>query len=312
MIFPNVVHTVLSVIFVFVYTQNQYYGKILGNALGIFVFAFLSATSIFKKRKPKFNKEYYKYALAISVPAIFYTLSDLILMQSDRIMITSMVGAKETAVYSLVYNIGSILIALYTAINGAWTPWFYQKLAIGETEEIRKIQKKYILLFFAISISVLNVSPEVIKILSPKTYWFGIDYVNLIVISSYLIFIYSFFTTYLMYQKQTVRIAVNTIISATTNIVLNYVLIMRYESVGAAYATILSYTLLFLLHAMAIEKTERKNFAFGEMLLSVAGICVYGGIFYLMRNLWLVRYAILLVTGIVILFQLKNYVKEKK
>ena len=34
-----------------------------------------------------------------------------IFSNTPRLMITSMVGAKETAVYSLVYNIGSILIA---------------------------------------------------------------------------------------------------------------------------------------------------------------------------------------------------------
>ena len=311
MVLPNIVNTILSVILVYVCTQNQYYGKIVGNAVGIFLFALLSIIEIFRKKWPEVNKEYYKYALAISVPAIFYTLSDLILMQSDRIMITSMVGAKETAVYSLVYNIGSILIALYTAINGAWTPWFYQKLAMSDFNEVRKVQKKYILLFFAISVSVLNVSPEVIKILSPKSYWYGINYVNLIVISSYLIFIYSFFTTYLMYHKKTARIAINTIISAVLNIVMNYFLIIKFKSIGAAYATIISYAILFALHFVAIQKEERKNFAFLDMIISVIAICVYGCIFFLIKDLWLVRYTILSIIGILMLIQIKKYIKER-
>ena len=311
MVLPNIVHTLLSVILVYVCTRNQYYGKIVGNAVGIFLFALLSIIEIFRKKRPEVNKEYYKYAIAISVPAIFYTLSDLILMQSDRIMITSMVGAKETAVYSLVYNIGSILIALYTAINGAWTPWFYQKLATDDFNEARKVQKKYILLFFAISVGVLNVSPEIIKILSPKSYWFGINYVNLIVISSYLIFIYSFFTTFLMYHKKTMRIAINTIISAVLNVVLNYFLILKLKSIGAAYATIVSYAILFALHFVAIQKEERKNFAFLDMIMSVIAICVYGCIFFFIKDLWLIRYAILSIIGILILIQIKKYIEER-
>ena len=71
-------------------------------------------------------------------------------MQSDRIMLTHMVGASETAVYSLVYNIGSILIALYTAINGSWTPWFYKKLDEVEAQleqmniKFLRISKSYL------------------------------------------------------------------------------------------------------------------------------------------------------------------------
>ena len=118
-------------------------------------------------------------------------------------------------------------------------------------------------------------SPEVIKILSPKSYWYGINYVNLIVISSYLIFIYSFFTTYLMYHKKTARIAINTIISAVLNIVMNYFLIIKFKSIGAAYATIISYAILFALHFVAIQKEERKNFAFLDMIISVIAICVW-------------------------------------
>ena len=311
MVLPNIVHTILSIILVYVYTQNQYYAKIVGNAVGIFLFALLAIVEIFKKNWPEVNKEYYRYALAISVPAIFYTLSDLILMQSDRIMITNMVGAKETAVYSLVYNIGSILIALYTAINGAWTPWFYQKLAMADFESVCKVQKKYILLFFTISVGVLNVSPEVIKILSPKSYWGGINYVNLIVISSYLIFIYSFFTTFLMYHKQTTRIAINTIISAVLNIIMNYFLIIKFKSIGAAYATIVSYAILFTLHFAAIRKEDRKNFAFLDMIISVIAICVYGCIFFLIKDLWIIRYAILSLIAILMLVQIKKYIEER-
>ena len=53
------------------------------------------------------------------------------------------------------------------------------------------------------AIGLLTISPEVVKVLSPKTYWTGIGYVNLIVIASFLIYLYAFFTTYLMYLKKT-------------------------------------------------------------------------------------------------------------
>ena len=128
LVLPNVLHTLLSIILIIIYTEHKYYAKIIGNALGIFVFALIIIIHTFHVKRPKYNKEYWGYAAKIAVPAIMCTLSDLILLESDRIMLTELSGPASTAVYSLIYNIGSILIALYTAISGAWTPWFYKSV----------------------------------------------------------------------------------------------------------------------------------------------------------------------------------------
>ena len=114
-----------------------------------------------------------------------------------------------------------------------------------------------------------------------------------------------------MYHKKTARIAINTIISAVLNIVMNYFLIIKFKSIGAAYATIISYAILFALHFVAIQKEERKNFAFLDMIISVIAICVYGCIFFLIKDLWLVRYTILSIIGILMLIQIKKYIKER-
>lgn len=50
----------------------------------------------------------------------------------------------------------------------------------------------YVYVFTYMAIGLLTISPEVVKVLSPKTYWTGIGYVNLIVIASFLIYLYAF------------------------------------------------------------------------------------------------------------------------
>ena len=311
MIFPNVVHTILSVILIAVYTSNQYYGKILGNVFGLVIFAIVIIIYNFKNEKPVINKEYWRYATQIAVPGIMLTLSDLILMQSDRIMLTDMVGADETAVYSLVYNIGSILIALYTAINGAWTPWFYKNLAIGEISLTRKVEAVYIKVFVLITMGLLTVSPEVIKILSPETYWRGVDYVNLIVFASFLIFVYAFFTAYLMYLKKPGVIAKNTAMVAVLNIILNYMLIPRYRAVGAAMATIISYIILFMLHYRAAIQYKKSVFCRREMMIGILGMALYCGIFYFILNNWVIRYGVVILIIVFLGIEFMHYRKNK-
>ncbi len=311
MALPNIFHTILSIILILIYSSNQYYGKIIGNSLGIAVFAIIIIVYVFHNEKPVFIKEYWRYAAIIGIPAIMCTLSDLILMESDRIMLTEMVGAEETAVYSLIYNIGSILIALYTAINGSWTPWFYKNLEKGSIKEIRKVEAAYIAVFTFITIGLLTISPEIIKILSPRTYWGGINYVGLIVIASFLIFLYTFFTTYLMYLKKTGIIAINTTIAALLNLVLNYLFIPEYKSEGAAYATITSYVVLFILHWLATLKYSRNVIDMKAFLICIIILVLYSVLFNFISAGYIIRYGIVGLMFIVMVTALLFYKKKK-
>lgn len=292
LILPNCIHTVLSIMLILEYPEKQYYAKIIGNSAGLFIFAFISIVCIFKKAKPCYIRQYWEYALRLSLPAILNTLSDLVLMQSDRIMLNEMAGPDETAVYSLVYNVGSILIALYTALNGAWVPWFYKHLAIDDAGSIKKVQTIYLYGFTLLTIGILTVSPEIIKILSPQSYWKGIRYVNLIVAASFLIFIYVFFTAYLMYLKKNGIIARNTVIAAAINILFNGLFIPHYQAAGAAAATIFSYAVLFTLHYRAVKEQGMKYFCVLKMFGCIGVVIVYGAIFYSIRDLFWIRYFI--------------------
>ena len=309
LVLPNILHTLLSILFIMIYREHKYYAKIVGNALGIFVFAVIIIIVTFSAQKPKYIKEYWKYAARISVPAIMCTLSDLILLESDRIMLTEITGPSATAEYSLIYNIGSILIALYTAISGAWTPWFYKNVEKENIEDICKIEKIYISIFCLGAIGLLTISPEIIRILAPKSYWNGVNYVSLIIIASYLIFLYSFLTTYLMYLKKPGIIGINTTISAIINLLLNYFLIKAYGGIGAAFATIVSYTILFILHYRAVIKYRKDVFCIKTMIISTFVLILYSVLFIFIKDNAIIRYVnvvIMILTFIYVYMKRKN------
>lgn len=306
MVLPNWGHTVLSIVLTLIFSQNMYLAKIAGNAFGMLFFGVICATIIFWNCPPKIITKYWKYSCKIALPSIFNTLSDLILMQSDRLMLTSLVGAEETAEYSVVYNVGSIIVAIYQAINGAWTPWFFKRAAKHDFETVKKYQKYYMLFFTIFSCGVMTISPEVIKLISPVNYWGGIRYVAPIVIASYLIFLYAFFSAYLMFKKHTGKVAKNTIIAATVNLVLNYVLIPAYKAEGAVIATVVSYLLLFLLHYFSIENAGKKFFSIVCMWMHVFVMVGYGIIFYFVKDTWTVRYFLYILVLICVLYKYKN------
>ena len=311
MIVPNWTHILLSVILMLIFTQNLYMMKIIGNAVGLLIFGVICAVELFRKARPKIIKEYWKYSLKISVPSIFNTLSDLILMQCDRLMLTSMVGAEETAEYSVIYNVSSIIVAIYQAVNGAWLPWFFNNVKANLEDKIRKYQGYYMLVFTLFSCAMMTISPELIKIMSPRNYWDGIRYVAPIVVASYLIFLYAFFSSYLLYEKRTGRIAINTIVAAVINFMLNYVLIPEYKAVGAVIATVVSYIILFVLHFVAVYKNGNHYFSFNRMWGNAAVVAIYGVLFYIVRNKGLVRYLLLLVMAVIIyVFKGRKIIKD--
>ena len=300
MVAPNWTHIILSVVLMLIFTANLYVAKIAGNALGLVLFGIICTIVLFRKAKPKLIPEYWKYSLKISVPSIFHTLSDLILMQCDRLMLTSMVGAEETAEYSVIYNVSSIIVAIYQAVNGAWLPWFFDKVKKDDAVSIKKYQGYYMLLFSVFSCGMMTISPEFIKILSPRNYWNGIRYVAPIVVASYLIFIYAFFSSYLLYKKRTARIAINTIVAAVLNLGLNYWLIPQYKAVGAVIATVAAYTVLFIIHLAAVLKDGRDYFSISNMWVSIAGISVFGTVFYFTRDIWWLRYGLYILAVLMV------------
>ena len=302
MIAPNWTHVLLSVILMLIFTQNLYMAKIAGNAFGLLAFGVVACIILFKKAVPRINIEYWKYALKISVPSIFNTLSDLILMQCDRLMLTSMVGAEETAEYSVIYNVSSIIVAIYQAINGAWTPWFFKKAAKKEKGDIRRYQGYYLLGFTIFTFGMMTISPELIKIISPSNYWDGIRYVGPIVIASYMIFLFAFLSAYLMYKKKTGKVAKNTVIAVVLNLVLNYILIPQYKSVGAVIATVASYLVLFMLHYISVGREGRSHFSISAMWFNLLAVVVYGIVFYFIRDMWLARYSLIIVVIIAVYF----------
>lgn len=302
MIAPNWAHILVSVVLMLIFTGNLYMAKIAGNALGLLVFGVICSIILFFRAAPRVILRYWEYALKISVPSIFSILSDLILMQCDRLMLTSMVGAEETAEYTIVYNVSSIIVAIYQAINGSWLPWFLGNMKAGDIVKIKKYQRYYMLFFTVFSCGMMTISPELIKIIAPENYWKCIRYVAPIVAASYLIFLYAFFSAYLLYKKKTARMAVNTIIAAVLNLVLNYVLIPRYQSAGAVGATLVSYMVLFILHLIAVQNEGKQCFSLGGMWRNAISVMAFGIIFYFVRDVWMLRYAVFTIVFLVVYF----------
>ncbi len=293
MVLPNLFATAIAVVLIkWCLESDLYMGRIVPTAILFFVVGIAIALYFLPKGKMKINKEYIRYGLRISLPLVLHGIALSILSQSDRTMITMLRNATETGIYGLIYNFSMVATVITTAFDGMWVPYFTRRMKEGKYADINKISIKYIELMTIAMIGVVLLAPEVVKIMATESYWEGIKVIPPIVLSNYLIFIYTLYVNVEHYHKKTVFVSINTVIAAVVNIILNYFFILKWGYVGAAYTTLMSYGLSLLLHYVYSRRLNDKVFPIKNVLLPTIMIAVIVVAFYIFIDMWLIRWGI--------------------
>lgn len=274
--------------------ENLYYGKIIGNAMPKLIISFFIYLLIMRKGKCIYKKEYWKYALIISLPLIPHHLAGNVLSHFDRIMINKYASISDTGLYSLSYSYATILSIIWTSFNQAWTPWFLVKMKDDNVGEIKRFVKPYVIAFTCIFLVILFIGPEAIKFFGPKEYWGGMWVVPPVLLGMFFQFIYSLYVNIEFYYKKTNYIAIGTVFAAVLNIVLNYIFIPIYGYLAAAYTTLAGYFAIFILHFIIAKKWESRDlygtvFVFSWMALVIT-ITILATVFY---NYIIIRFILL-------------------
>lgn len=197
--------------------------------------------------KFNFDLESLKVAVAFSSPLIFHMISGYILNVGDRFFITYFLGTSQLGNYSVAYQIGLIVSFFFTSFNLAWTPTFFEWMKEGRLQSIRKVK---IIVFIAIPLLAI-VSIGIWMVLSrhlPNMSNYNVD-LNLIIVITMAYVIasyYRFNSNYYFYYKKTKTLASITIVTGLICVGLYIVLIPRFELMGAAVATLITFILMFL------------------------------------------------------------------
>ncbi len=248
-------NVILSLILIFTVMNNDRATARIFSAFFVeAVEAVVIACIILCKSRKLVNLEYWKYALKYSLPLIVHGGALYILAQSDRLMITHFAGSEQTGIYSLVYNFGMIAQMVATSLNNIWMPFFATNVSENNNKEIDKKAKVFTSFFSIITIIILLVSPEAIKLMASSKYWSGISMLVPITLSAFVIFVYSFYANTERYYKKTAIVSICTLIGAVVNIVLNFYFIPIYGSVAAAYSTLIAYFVSAVIHYFVARK----------------------------------------------------------
>lgn len=313
--FINVIANVgLSILLMLtVLRNNRYLARVYGSAIPIIVIGVFLAGYFLKKGGIRLNKEHWKFGLSFSLPLIFHGVSQVILNQFDRIMIKAMVGAIQAGIYSFSYNISSLVLVTSTSLQQVWQPWFYERMAEKDEGLIKKRADQFsfgMMLFVA---CVILGAREVIQILGTSDYLEGIYYLIPILIGGYFSFLYNLPAQVEYYYEKTNYIAIGTCIAAGLNVVMNYVGVKIFGSIAAAYTTLIIYGLYFFIHfAISVKVHGSMMFDIKKIIIYSTSLCGIGAFSLLLNQFWYVRWFVLLLLGLYMLYWLNATLNIKE
>ena len=265
--------------------------RIVSNALVIIAISGVLCVYNFIKGKKFFVKEYWKYALSFNIPLVPYYISQMLFTQSDRIMISKMVGDDKAGIYSLALNCSTVIMFVLTAIESSFIPWLYTKMKREGYKDIAKVGNELLILVGVALISVTLVGPEFVWIMAPLEYQEAIWIIPPVVGGLLFLFEAKLFVGVEFYYEHKKGLVTASIASAVVNVGLNYVLIPRFGFIVAGYTTLIAYILFAVMNYISMININKK--------ISVSGIMkqIYDGRFIIAFSLvyLLISFGILLL-----------------
>lgn len=279
--------------------ENNYWGRIIGQSSVYTLLGFAIIFFVIRSGKTIFSKEYWRFTIPIALPTIFHLLANIVLNQSDRVMLQKMVDNSAAGIYALACTFGAVLSTVWSALNNSWVPFYYEYTRNQEIDEMKKHARNYMELFTVVAIGFVFLAREVFHLYARQSFWGGTDLIPLFSIGYYFVFLYSFPVNYEFYHKKTKTIAIGTGGAALCNIILNYFLIKVWGVQGAVIATAISHGLQFIFHHICAKRINRNAYPFRlKMFLpGFLGICAACVFYYFTRDLWWIRWGLAACLG---------------
>lgn len=296
--YNTVLNFVLSVILMFtILRDNRFLARVVGSSIPLITIGILSIYKFEHIKGKKYDAGMAKYALVFGIPLIWHYLSQQIQSQFDRIMITNMIGATATGIYSFVYTIANIFQIIFYSTDNVWGVWMLDRMEKKEYLTIKGKANQYMLLMTVIACGMMLISKEMIMVVGPSMYLEGINIFIPIIIGMYFLFLYTVFVGVEYYFKETKYIGITTFIAATVNVITNFVFIGMFGYQAAAYTTLFSYVVMFALHWLIAKKILKKNsirpfFKFRSFAFYIVVVALWGIIVTVLNPFPIIKYFI--------------------
>lgn len=234
-----------------------FYGVLLNTILFSVILYFI----FYKKFNFNFNTSLLKKILRYCLPLVPYVILNIIFEACDKFFLNSEFGTSYSGLYYIVVIFGSIFSSYKEAIIAALTPYFYKNIN-QNTYSIKIIINWIFLLSGFVAMFLSFFSFEILTMLSSNpTFVRAHIYIPFTIVSFYLILFGTLFNikTY-YYGKYTDYLFVATLIGLIAEIIACYILVPKYDLLGATLARLIAFTFhVFALFYLSYKEKQKRE-----------------------------------------------------
>lgn len=201
--------------------------------------------SSLKMKDWKYNKTLAYGILRDSWPLMLASVAGFIYLRIDQVMIGWLMGNREVGLYAVAVRLVEVWYFVPSIICGSLFPAIVNAKKISPVIYKKRLKGLYLLMAgiaVVIAIPSTILAPLIISLLFGQEYLAATGILQIYVWSSVGLFLGSAITQYFLSENHTLTTFYFNFFSMLTNVVLNLILIPRIGLIGAALATLISYS----------------------------------------------------------------------
>jgi O-antigen/teichoic acid export membrane protein len=242
----------------------------------------------YRLKKNRIRDWRFKYDVALrllknSWPLMFSSIAAVLFLKIDVIIMENLVGVKYVGVYDVAVKLSEGWYFVPMIITSSLFPAIVASKKVSEILFLSRLQKLYDLLTWLailIAVPIFFMSHEIISFLFGPEFMGAAPVLSLYVWAGIPVFLLLGSNQYLIAENFTMFYLGRAVIGMIVNIILNYILIPHYYMMGAAWATVISYSLTTF--SIGLFPKTRKHFLM--MLKSMAFINLPGSLISFYRS----------------------------
>lgn len=236
----------------------------------------------FKIPQFKYIRDYLNYSVPLTPNSLIRWITD----SSDRYMVAYFLGLSQVGIYSASYAIGNLIQLFITPIQLILFPELSKLFDEGKIDEVKSYlsySMKYFLLIAIPTVFGLSaLAKPMLEIFTTQEFISGSIVIPFIALSGLLSGIFQIVINITHLVKKTKFNLYIHIFVALLNVVFNFLLIPSIGIVGAAIATLISYTLMAIICIYVSFRHIVFNLNYNFILKSIVSSSImYAVIFYL-------------------------------
>ena len=226
-------------------------------------------------------------------PLVMNQLSWWINNSSDKYILTYFCGLSANGVYSVAYKIPSFITAISGILYSAWQISSVDDF--GSEKSVKffsDVYRKYTSVFLVSASGLILFIRILAKIFFANDFSGAWQFAVILIIAAVIQALGSFMGTVYTAAMKPVMIFVTTLLGASLNTVLNFILIPRFAAYGAAIATVAGYSLILIIRLIDSRRILPMKFKVVRDIICFALLGLQAVVTCLEPDLWYVYSAL--------------------